>query len=305
MALVSPHCAWEGATDGDWEVAVDLAEQFDEHEVSSLDLTRFVRVEAGRTVRDVVAAMNDADYTCACVCRHGKPEGIVTDRDVLTRVVGYPMVWDMAVETVMTPEPETVRDDASVSDALELMNTFRFRNVPVVDGDGALVGNLDRYALLRYAADQLFRNESLETHQLAAQHALLFVDFRGLDLPEPVAVSTDTDLKHVVHTMRGRGIGSVLVYDDAGSCAGIFTDHDAQTKVACRLENLSAEAVGSVMTAAPLSLEVDRPIADGLRLMAERNLSHIPLTASGDEPEKIVSFRDIAHYLETSFLSLR
>ncbi len=284
---------------------MDLAEQFDEHEVSSLDLSRFVRIDAGQSVRDVVAAMNGADYTCACVCRDGKPEGIVTDRDVLTRVVGYPMVWDMPVETVMTPEPETVRADASVSDALELMNTFRFRNVPVVDGDGVLVGNLDRFAFLRFAADQLFREESIETHDLAAQHALLFVDFRGLDLPEPVTVATDTDLKRVVHTMRGRGIGSVLVNDDAGSCVGIFTDHDAQTKVACQLDNLAAERVGSVMTAAPLSLEVDRPIADGLRLMAERKLSHIPLTSSGDEPVEMVSFRDIAHYLETAFISLR
>jgi CBS domain-containing protein len=283
---------------------VNLAELFAEHAVTSLDVGRFVRVGVQSAVRDAVAAMNDADVTCACICDGSLPVGMLTDRDVLTRVVGYPMTWDMPVEAVMTPGPETVAADASVADALELMNVFRFRNVPIVDGDGALVGNLDRYALLQFAAKQVFSDASIETHELAAQHGLLFIDFAGLNLPSPIAVAADTDLKRVVHTMRGRGIGSVLVTGEHGAMVGIFTDHDAQMKVACRIDNLGATNVGSVMTPDPLTLDVHQPIADGLRLMADKALSHIPLTGATDSAVAIVSFRDVADYLETTFISM-
>ena len=97
----------------DWEVVVDLAEQFSEHPVTSLDVTRYVLVDAGASVREVVGEMNAAGHTCAVVSRGAGPIGIVTDRDVLTRVVGYPMTWDMPIETVRTPEPEAVPADGS------------------------------------------------------------------------------------------------------------------------------------------------------------------------------------------------
>jgi CBS domain-containing protein len=286
-----------------WEVAVNLAERFAEDSVTSLDLERYVRMTSDALVRDVVTALNDSGHTCACVTEGERPIGIVTDRDILTRVVGYPMTWDMPIDAVMTPEPETVAAGASVGDALEMMAVFRFRNVPVVDDRGALAGNLDRYALLQYADAQLFSRESVETHELAAQHGLLFVDFTGLDLATPVTVSADTDLKHVVHTMRGRGIGSVLVTSDGG-LAGIFTDHDAQMKVACRIENLATVSVADAMTAAPATLRARQPIADGLRLMAKKRLSHIPLVDPVSQPVAIVSFRDLADYLQTALLSM-
>lgn len=283
---------------------MNLAERFDVDTVTSLDLSRYVRTTGESTVREAVAAMNQSGHTCACIIDGDVPIGILTDRDVLTRVVGYPAAWDLPIEAVMTPDPETVRADASVGEALELMNVFRFRNVPVVEQSGTLMGNLDRYAFLHYAAAQLFSPESVETHELAAQHGLLFVDFTGLDLPVPVAVPADTDLKRVVHTMRGRGIGSVLVTDPPNEVVGIFTDHDAQSKVACRIENLGAATVGSVMTAQPATLDVHQPIADGLRMMAERGFSHIPLVPGEGRPTAVVSFRDIADYLETTFLTM-
>lgn len=280
---------------------MSLAEQFAEHQVGSLDLTRFVRVGTGTKVRAVIAAMNEAKVTCACVCNGAGPIGIVTDRDVLTRVTGYPLTWDMPVEMVMTPEPETVRDRSSAAEALAVMNRYRFRNVPVVNGVGDLMGNLDRFALMRFASAVLFDEATTGEEEPPPQTGRMFESLSGLDLPEPVTIAPDTNLKLVVHTMRGRGIGSLLVVDDRGETVGIFTDHDAQAKVACRVENLSAVAVANVMTREPTSLAADDAIADGLRLMAEHGLSHVPLTSGGTQTVAMVSFRDIADHLESTF----
>ena len=58
------------------------------------------------------------------------------------------------------------------------------------------------------------------------------------------------------------------------------------------------------MTEQPVTLDVHQPIADGLRMMAERGFSHIPLVDGSAQPTAVVSFRDIADYLETTFMSL-
>ena len=57
------------------------------------------------------------------------------------------------VETYMTTDPRTLRQDQSVRDALELMQSGRYRNVPVVDDDRHLVGVVRQVDLLKYLAE--------------------------------------------------------------------------------------------------------------------------------------------------------
>lgn len=55
------------------------------------------------------------------------------------------------VKDLMTPNPYTVLPDATVGDAAQLMETRRFRHVPVADPDGRLVGLVSHRDLLRAA----------------------------------------------------------------------------------------------------------------------------------------------------------
>ena len=57
------------------------------------------------------------------------------------------------VETYMTTDPRTLRLDQSVRDALELMQSGRYRNVPVVDDDRRLVGVVRQVDILKYLAE--------------------------------------------------------------------------------------------------------------------------------------------------------
>jgi CBS domain-containing protein len=68
--------------------------------------------------------------------------GIFTERDVLQRVVGQPEVLDGPVDAVMTPRPITVLPDTSAADALWLMDDHHFRNLPVVDRQGRILGDM-------------------------------------------------------------------------------------------------------------------------------------------------------------------
>ena len=53
----------------------------------------------------------------------------------------------------MTTEPRTLRLHQSVGDAMALMRTGRFRNVPLVDDEGRLVGVVRQVDILKFLAE--------------------------------------------------------------------------------------------------------------------------------------------------------
>ena len=69
----------------------------------------------------------------------GKPIGIVTDRDLVVRVLAEGRK-DTTLSKVMTRNPVTVADDDSIEAAVAVMRETTCRRVPVVDGEGKLVG---------------------------------------------------------------------------------------------------------------------------------------------------------------------
>jgi CBS domain-containing protein len=64
-----------------------------------------------------------------------------TERDVMNRVIAQGRdPQTTTVEQVMTPEPTTVAPSASIVKAFDLMVEGAFRHLPVVDGDGHVIG---------------------------------------------------------------------------------------------------------------------------------------------------------------------
>ena len=53
----------------------------------------------------------------------------------------------------MTTQPRTLDLDQTIRDAIELMQTGRYRNVPVVAPDGRLVGVVRQADIIKYLAE--------------------------------------------------------------------------------------------------------------------------------------------------------
>lgn len=70
-----------------------------------------------------------------------RPVGMITDRDIVTRVVARGRsLFDCAVRDVMTPQPVSVRVDASFHDCARAMMAHRIRRIIVVDDRGKVIG---------------------------------------------------------------------------------------------------------------------------------------------------------------------
>jgi CBS domain-containing protein len=72
---------------------------------------------------------------------HHQPIGILTDRDLVERVLakGRSPI-DTLVQDVMTTGLKTVTEEGAIESALAIMRSGRFRRVPVVNQGGRLVG---------------------------------------------------------------------------------------------------------------------------------------------------------------------
>lgn len=98
--------------------------------------------DAGEPVLAAAVRMKQQNVGCLVVLGAGRrPIGIVTDRDLVTRVMteGH-QPGAVRVEQVMTHHPRVAREDTPIEDALAAMRRFGVRRMPVVDGGGALIG---------------------------------------------------------------------------------------------------------------------------------------------------------------------
>lgn len=93
------------------------------------------------SIRDVARIMKDKDTGVVPVVDGKKVLGLITDRDIVVR--GLAEGKDMAnakVTDVMTRDVRSVREDATVSEVLDLMSSSQVRRVPVVNSSQELVG---------------------------------------------------------------------------------------------------------------------------------------------------------------------
>ena len=88
------------------------------------------------TVRAAVATMNDRHIGSLLVIEEERPIGILTERDILVRVVEAgrdPATTPVA--QVMTRELVLIDLETSVVEAMTIMTERRCRHLPVVDGN--------------------------------------------------------------------------------------------------------------------------------------------------------------------------
>ncbi len=83
----------------------------------------------------------------------GRLVGVLTERDIFGHIVAGRVDLTQPVESLMTREPKTLDLDQTIRDAIVLMQTGRYRNVPIVDEAGQLVGVVRQADIIKYLAE--------------------------------------------------------------------------------------------------------------------------------------------------------
>jgi CBS domain-containing protein len=117
-----------------------------------------VTVPPGTSLADCLAAIRRTGTgdSVFVVDGHGRLAGVLTERDIFGRLVGgdvAPIDLDQPVETLMTTNPHHLHLEETVRAAIELMQTGRYRNVPLLDDDDILQGVIRPQDILKYLAE--------------------------------------------------------------------------------------------------------------------------------------------------------
>jgi len=108
-------------------------------------------------VSDAVAVMSEKNYGAAVVVGPDrKPLGIVTERDFMRRLLNKqldPRATSLA--EIMTTDLKVARADDDLLDWLRLMSNERFRHLPVVDADGAIISIMSQGDFVSYTWPEL------------------------------------------------------------------------------------------------------------------------------------------------------
>jgi len=102
-------------------------------------------------LEEALRAMREHRQGCILATRDGKLTGILTERDVLMKVVGTNV--DLArtpIRPYMTREPVCLPHDAVVAYALNKMCLEGFRHVPLTDAEGRPVGVVSMRDIIEY-----------------------------------------------------------------------------------------------------------------------------------------------------------
>jgi CBS domain-containing protein len=110
--------------------------------VSEVMTAQVATAKPSSTVADVARQMASVESGAIPVTDEGKVIGLVTDRDIVLRVVAENLPLSTPVTDVMTTGVETCREEDNVADAAAIMGSKQIRRLVVLNDRGGLSGML-------------------------------------------------------------------------------------------------------------------------------------------------------------------
>ena len=91
-------------------------------------------VEVDQTLGEAVKLMRKHEFGAVIVTRKGKLAGIITERDLLTKIIGVVDDFEqLPVTEAMTPDPVSLRREDAIVYVMHNMQVGGYRHVPIVD----------------------------------------------------------------------------------------------------------------------------------------------------------------------------
>src|SRR5258706_607643 len=122
-------------------------------------------VDSDALVIDAATKMKELNVGSLPVCDNGKLEGLITDRDIIVRLLaeGRDPLYTRIGE-IMTPGATYCFEDQTLDEAASLMEAQQIRRLPILNRNKELVGmlSLGDIAVRADTIDQDLANEALK-----------------------------------------------------------------------------------------------------------------------------------------------
>jgi len=204
-----------------------------------------VSVAPQSPLRKVVELVEGKVYRAVPVVEDGRPVGMITNLDLVERgglLVRVELLGSLSdaertsalnqlggktAREVMTPNPVTVVEGATITAVADVMAHKRLKRLPVVDAAGKLVGIVSRLDLLRTVAEA-FHGGPEEPRPAGLRGDLPLSRVMRKDVP---VVHPDTPINEVLQAVVATRLNRALVVDAERRVVGIVTDEEVLDRV--------------------------------------------------------------------------
>ena len=161
------HAAPQGAAQTPAE-KTDAPRRARNDSVTLMQTDDFVCIQPDTPLSEAIEQMKQDEGGCAIICDgEGRIMGIFTERDLLNKVIGKDVDMKSPVSNFMSASVETLTTDATIGDAVRVMNEKSYRNIPLVK-DGRLIGSISVFDVITYLAES-YPKETMNLPPVPAQ----------------------------------------------------------------------------------------------------------------------------------------
>jgi CBS domain-containing protein len=118
------------------------------HFVEDVMQKNVIAIDSSATIKDAAIMMTDTHVGCVIITDGSSPIGIVTERDIVQRVVSEDIPLSTSVSEIMSTNLITAKLDFTLWELAQLMKTNSIHKMPV-EKDGNLVGIITATDLVR------------------------------------------------------------------------------------------------------------------------------------------------------------
>lgn len=179
--------------------------------VAHIMTRQLIQATPEETVQTIAMRMTEARVSSILVVAEGHLQGIVTDRDLRSRILAVGGSSSSLVADVMTASPVTLSPDSLVMQAQTLMSESNIHHLPIVDEEHQAVGMLTAADLLRHQElspllliNLIHRQQSVESLARVCKQwptliiNLIVTDMKAADVGKVLATVSDNLTRRLI-----------------------------------------------------------------------------------------------------------
>lgn len=132
---------------------MELTQRLREMRIRHLPLPEPIVLDENDAIETLIQRLAEGNRGCVLIERDGALHGLVSERDILCKVVEKKLPQDEPISTIMSTELRTLSPDDALERAVTTMTEGGYRNIPLVDEHRRILGAVSARDIIDYIAE--------------------------------------------------------------------------------------------------------------------------------------------------------